>query len=158
MFRTSLLTLTLSLAACGIDPAVPALQDEAPLVTETPAPPPLRGELVNAAAPVRLPLVVENVQAHSLAAADGTQVHYLIGVMGCGISVIARGAATVQGGAFAIPLPPSLEVGEASLFFTLGETCDAETNLVYSVGATLPGSVDLSTLPEPEPFGCWMFD
>lgn len=158
MLRTSLLTLTLSLAACGIEPAVPSTQDEAPLVAETPAPPPLRGEWVNAAAPVRLPPVVENVQVHSLAAADGTQVHYLIGVLGCGISVIARGTAIVQGGGFAISLPPSLEVGEATLFFTLSETCDAETNLVYSVAATLPGSVDLSTLPEPESFGCWLFD
>ena len=157
MLRTSLFALTLSLAACGIDPTIPAVEDEAPLVAATPAPP-LRGEVLNAAAPLRLRPQLETVHVHSLSVPDGTQVKYVLGMMGCGISIAARGTATVQGGAFEIPFDPSFGTGDVSLFFTLAETCDPETSQVYEVPASLPGSVDLSTMPEASFIGCWLFD
>lgn len=159
MFRTSLLVAALSLAACGLDPAVPVVQEE-PLVAQLPeAPPPvLRGELLKASAPLRLRPELVNVQVHSLSAPDGTRVRYLLGMMGCGIWEVARGEASVQGGAFTIPADPSASMEGLSLYFQLGDTCDPETSQVFEVPASLPGSVDLSTLPAESFTGCWLFE
>lgn len=158
MFRRSLLLATLFLAACGLDPAVPAVQDEAPLVAQAPAVPLPRGELTNAAAPLRLRPELSTVQVHSLAAPDGAHVKYLLGMMGCGISVVASGTATVQGGAFSIPYDPARAESWVSLYFQLDETCDPETSQVFEVPATLPGTVDLSVLPDSSFTGCWLFE
>lgn len=156
MFRTTLL-LALSLAACGLEPTVPAVQ-EAPLVAQLPAVPPpiLRGEQLNAGAPVRLRPELASVQVHSLAAADGTHVKYLVGMMGCGISVVTRGTATVHGGAFTIPSDPSQGFEGMSLFLQFGERCDPESSQVFEV--PVASSIDLSTLPEESFVGCWLFD
>lgn len=165
MFRKSLFAVSLFLSACGIDPAVPAVQEEA-IVEATVAPaervqlteltPRLRlvGELVPA---------MDVVSVHSLAAPDGTQVRYLLGMLGCGISVVASGTASVQGGAFEVRYDPAMAAyGQLSLFLQIDEAgtgvCDPETSHVYEVPATLPGSVDLSTLPEQSFIGCWLFD
>lgn len=165
MLRTSLLAVTLSLTACGIDPVVPAVQEE-PLVAATPVTQPgtERLEFTQLTPRIRpvtqLQPALDLVSVHSLAAADGTEVRYLLGMMGCGISVVARGSATVQGGSFEIPYDSSLsEFGQMSLFFQVGGgACDPETSQVYEVATSLPGSVDLSTLPEQSFVGCWLFD
>ncbi|MDP1829448.1 MAG: hypothetical protein Q8L48_39645 [Archangium sp.] len=165
MLRTSLLAVTLSLTACGIDPAVPAVQ-EAPLAAATPTSRPGTERLEFTQLTPRLRPVtslqpaLDVVSVHSLAAADGTEVRYLLGMMGCGISVVARGSATVQGGAFEIPYDSTLsEFGQMSLFFQVGGgVCDPETSQVFEVATTLPGIVDLSTLPEQSFAGCWLFE
>jgi hypothetical protein len=104
---------------------------------------------------------MDTVNVHSLAVPDGTEVRYVLGMMGCGISVVAQGAATVHGGAFEIQYDPSLSefaFGGMSLFFQIGnEVCDPETTQVYEVPAELPGSVDLSVLPSESFAGCWLF-
>lgn len=156
MFRMSLLVV-LSLAACGLEPAVPAVQ-EASLAAQPPeAPPPiLWGAQPRAATPVRLRVELGSIEVHSLAAAEGTQVRYLVGTMGCGISVVSRGTATVHGGAFTILSDPSQDLEGASLFLQLGEHCDPETSQVYEVPAA--SSIDLSTLPASSFVGCWLFE
>lgn len=60
--------------------------------------------------------------------------------------------------AFAIPSDPSRSEGGVSLYFQLGDTCDPETSQVFEVPVSLPGSVDLSTLPETSFTGCWLFE
>ena len=165
MLRTSLLAISLVLTACGIDPVVPAV-GEAPLVAATPTPAghPERLEVTELTARLRpleqLQPIAQTVVVHSLAAPDGTQVRYLLGMVGCGISVAARGTATVQGGSFTIASDSALsELGSMSLYFTLGDAaCDPDATQVFEVPATLPGSVDLSTMPAQSFVGCWLFD
>ena len=103
MLRFSLLAVSLFFTACGVDPVVPAVQEVAlvPATASTAAPARLEvSELtprVHLLAQLRP--AMDTVTVHSLATPDGTQVRYLLGLMGCGISVVARGTATVQGGA-----------------------------------------------------------
>ena len=164
MLRTSLLAVSLVFTACGIDPAGPAV-GEAPLVAATQEVPAHAErlevtQLTARSRPEQLQPIADTVVVHSLAAPDGTQVRYLLGLMGCGISVVARGTATVQGGSFTIPYDASLSpFGSVSLFFTVGDgACDPEVTQVFEVPASLPGSVDLSTLPDQSFVGCWLFE
>lgn len=170
MFRTSLLIATLFLTACGIESAEPTVQVEPqPLTTELPAqqqPAEERLQITELTArlrPTQLTPILDVVSVHSLAVPDGTRVRYLLGMMGCGISVVSRGTVTVQGGAFDIQYDPALsEFGAMSLFFQIDElgtgACDPEASQVYEVAASLPGTVDLSTLPAQSFVGCWLFD
>lgn len=168
MLRKSLLAVSLFLSACGVDPAEPAVQEAAILEAQpSKAVPTERLELTELTPKLRLEdeLVpaMEVVSVHSLAVPDGTQVRYLLGMLGCGISVVASGTASAQGGAFEVPYDPGMAVyGQLSLFLQIDEegtgVCDPETSQVYEVQATLPGSVDLSTLPEQSFIGCWLFD
>jgi hypothetical protein len=168
MIRNTLLAVTLFLSACGLEAAVPAVGDEPqPLTTQLPDEAAVERPRLQALTPrlraEHLTPVMDVVSVHSLALADGTQVRYLLGMLGCGILVAAQGSATVQGGAFEIPYDPALaEFGQLSLFLqfdTLGTgVCDPETSQVYEVPATLPGAVDLSVLPEQSFIGCWLFD
>jgi hypothetical protein len=165
MLRTSLLAVALCFTACGIDPAVPAMA-EAPLIAAMPATAPHTERLeVTELTPRFRPLTqlrptTDTVVVHSLAAPDGTQVRYLLGMMGCGITVVARGTASVQGGSFTVPYESTLsQLGEMGLYFTLGDAaCDPQTSQVFEVSTSLPGTVDLSTLPEQSFAGCWLFD
>ena len=166
MLRSSLLTVSLFLTACGIDPAIPAVQAD-PLVAALPLTPAQTERLVVSELTPRLQLaqltaVVDRVSVHSLAVPDGTQVRYLLGMMGCGISVVGKGTATVQGGAFEIPYDPALSEFGVSLFFQIDQAgtglCDPETSQVFEVAVALPTSVDLSVLPEQSFIGCWLFE
>lgn len=163
MSRTSLLFVVLLFTGCGVERAAGAVED--PLVAAVPSAPAPTARLepheliAQSRALAQLRPMEETVQVHSLAVPDGTQVRYLLGMVGCGISVLARGTATVQGGAFVIPYDPEAAYSpSASLYFQLGEVCDPETSQVFEVGAQLPGAIDLSTLPEQSFAGCWLFD
>ncbi len=164
MFRTSLLAVSLFLAACGIESAEPALQEEAPLVAQQPASTTERmeiRELTPQVRPSQLVPLAGLINVHSLDVPDGTQVRYVLGMLGCGISVLGRGTATVQGGAFDISFEPDpAPFGGLSLFvqFDQAGTCDPETSTVYEVGVSESGTVDLSVLPENTFGGCWVFD
>jgi hypothetical protein len=167
MLRTTLLA-ALFLTACGMEAQLPRRAEEPqPLTHEVPHQPASERlqiqQLTPSLRPQELTPVMDVVSVHSLAAADGTQVRYLVGMMGCGISVVTRGIATVQGGAFEIQYDPSLsQFGQLSLFLQLDllgtGVCDPETSQVFEVPAQLPGSVDLSVLPAESFAGCWMFD
>ena len=171
MFRSSLLAVAVFFTACGVDADLPRRGDEsAPLTHQEPASQPPASERLEIrqlqpAQQLRpnfdevLP-ALDTVRVHSLNVPDGTQVRFLLGMMGCGISVVAQGAAAVHGGAFEIQYDPALsEYGQVSLFFQLGGgVCDPETTQVYEVAAQLPGSVDLSVLPAESFVGCWLFD
>ena len=166
MFRCSLLAVVVLLSGCGIEPAVPGV--ESPLVEQPPAAPlPTSALEVRELAPKtdllsRISAPAQVVNVHSLAAADGTRVRYLLGVLGCGISVFAKGTATVQGGAFTIQYDTTPFDGQASLFFQVDTegtgVCEPGTTPVFEVPAELPGSVDLSVMPQQSYAGCWLFD
>lgn len=165
MFRSSLLAVALFFTGCGMDSEVPRRGDETqPLTQQVPANQPASErlqiqQLRPRFQPQQLSPALDTVSVHSLAVPDGTQVRYLLGMMGCGISVVAQGSAAVHGGAFEIPYPAELsEFGQMSLFFQIGnEVCDPETTQVYEVAAELPGTVDLSVLPAESFAGCWLF-
>lgn len=169
MLRKSLLTVALFFTACGMDAELPRRGDETQPLThqlpqqQQPASERLQiQQLTPRLRPQELTPILDVVSVHSLAAADGTQVRYLLGMLGCGVSVVASGTATVHGGAFEIQYDPALsEYGQMSLFFqldTLGTgVCDPETTQVYEVAAQLPGAVDLSVLPAESFAGCWLF-
>ena len=164
MLRTSLLTVSLLLTACGIESPERALQGEAPLVAQQPTPSTERIEIRELTPQLRLSQIVPPgglVGVHSLDVPDGTQVRYLLGMMGCGISVLSRGTATVHGGAFDIAFEPDPEpFGGLSLFLQFDDigTCDPDTSTVYEVPVSELGTVDLSVLPEASIGGCWVFD
>lgn len=166
MFRTSLLAVSLFLAACGIEATEPALQEEASLIAQTPEPTPVpeRMEIRELTPGLRLSQIVPLaglVSVHSLAVPDGTQVRYVLGMMGCGIWVVGRGSATVHGGAFELAFEPDpAPFGGLSLFVQIdgATTCDPETSEVYEVPVSEAGGVDLSVLPENPFGGCWVFD
>ncbi|MDP2270657.1 MAG: hypothetical protein Q8K32_07965 [Archangium sp.] len=164
MFRTPLLTVSLLLTACGIESPEPALQEEAPLVAQQPAPTNERMEIRELTPQVRPSQIAPLgglIGVHSLDVPDGTQVRYVLGMLGCGISVVGRGTATVHGGAFDIAFEPDpAPFGGLSLFiqFDPAGTCDPETSTVYEVGVSESGTVDLSVLPENTFGGCWVFD
>ncbi len=165
MFRTSLLAVSMFLTACGIEAPEPALQGEAPLVAQPPAPTPVPElmeirELTPRLRPSQLAPMAGHVSVHSLNVPDGTQVRYLLGVMSCGISVLSSGSAIVHDGAFAIAFEPDeFSFGSPSLFIQVdgAAACDPETTQVYEVPVSEAGTVDLSVLPESTIGGCWVF-
>jgi hypothetical protein len=166
MFRSSLLVAALFVTGCGMEAQVPRRGEEPQELThqepttQQPASERLQiTQLTPSFLPQQLVPLMDTLSIHSMPVADGTQVRYLLGMMGCGISVVAQGSAQVRGGAFEIQYDPALsEFGQMSLFFQIGsEVCDPETTQVYEVPAQLPGSVDLSVLPAESFAGCWMF-
>ncbi len=169
MFRTSLLVVALFITGCGMEAQVPRRGEEPQELThqeptnQQPASERLRIQELPAVrpsfAPQELVPVMDTLSIHSMPVADGTEVRFVLGLMGCGISVVAQGSAQVRGGAFEIQYDPALsEFGQMSLFFQIGsEVCDPETTQVYEVPAQLPGSVDLSVLPTESFAGCWLF-
>lgn len=102
------------------------------------------------------------VRAHSLAVPDGTRVEFMLGLVGCGMMVVAQDTAVVQGGAFEIPYDPddAGHFGDVSLFFRVvpadGAACDEHTQVQLAPNVGLPGAADLSTA-EPTYAGCWLF-
>ena len=166
MIRSSLLVAALFVTGCGMEAQVPRRGEEPQELThQEPATQQPGNErlqitqLKPSFLPQNLAPVMDTVSVHSLNVPDGTEVRYVLGMMGCGISVVAQGAAAVHGGGFEIQYDPSLsEFGQVSLFFQIGtEVCDPETTQVYEVPAQLPGSVDLSVLPSESFAGCWLF-
>ena len=94
MFRTSLLAVSLFLTACGVESPEPAFQEEAPLVAQQPASTAERMEIRELTPQVRPSQLVplgDLISVHSLDVPDGTQVRYVLGMLGCGISVVGRG-------------------------------------------------------------------
>jgi hypothetical protein len=85
--------------------------------------------------------------------------------VGCGLYVVARGEATVQGGRFELPFDPQAAaewLGPVSLYLSFDAhadgTCDeADTFLEVSNVTPSPGlQVDASTA-QATYAGCWMF-
>lgn len=160
--RRSIVSFSLLLlAACGVGPESysPSTASEAPLTpsgvegaTLSLAPLPLQ----------RLRSDQPEVLVHSLAAPDGAEVHYLLGVMSCGLFIVAQGTATVHGGTFVVPYEAAAagNFEQVSLYFQVtapGERCQADEP-VLEVQTALPASIDLSVVPEPGYAGCWLFD
>jgi hypothetical protein len=98
------------------------------------------------------------VSAHSLAAPDGTQVEFMLGMVGCGILVVAQGTATVTGGAFEVPFDPAAAEGfqQLSLYFRVADGACDEQSQVFEAAAPLPGQVDLSQA-QATYADCWVF-
>lgn len=171
----SVVSLTLFLvafAACGVE-TTPVAEEQAPLVPAVEAPvqnTPARLTPTENVARLRASKLTQLTElqgprdvvvAHSLAAPDGTQVEFMMGMVGCGIMVIASGTATVTGGTFEIPYDPaSNEFGleATTLYFRVAGAgaCDDANPNVFEAAAPLPGSADLSQA-QPSYAGCWLF-
>lgn len=169
--RISSLLLMVLVAGCGredvpgvseqpLAPAQPAAMQPTGLVDD------LQFEVVEAPLPTfrsqsSLRAGQPVVSAHSLAVADGTQVQFMLGVVGCGMMVVAQGTASVQGGSFEIPFDPAAADGftTVSLYFRVvndeSPACD-ETAQVLEASVALPGTVDLSQAQQTYG-GCWLF-
>jgi hypothetical protein len=168
--RISSLLLMVLVAGCGredvpavaqqpLAPAQPAAREPTGLVDDLPF------EVVEARPTFRsqslLPAAQPEVRAHSLAVADGTQVEFMLGVVSCGMMVVAQGTASVHGGRFEIPFDDAAANGftTVSLYFRVvpegGAACD-ETAQVLEAEVALPGSVDLSQAQQTYG-GCWLF-
>lgn len=168
--RISSLLMVSLLAACGAED-VPAVVDEAPTQVEALQPTGLVDDLQLEIedAPHRsfrpqpsLRAGLPVVTAHSLDVPDGTRVEFMLGVVGCGMMVVARDTVVVQGGRFEIPFDPASADGfeNVSLYFRVvpaeNAVCD-ETAQVMEATVSLPGSVDLSQAQQTYG-GCWLFE
>lgn len=176
--RIAVSLAVLVFAGCGLEnETVPAAGDEqAPLQPALDAPTkkesvnegPLRLAPVNDVSRLRASKLGTLAQlqpqgdvviAHSLDVADGTEVTFMLGMVGCGIMVVASGTASVTNGTFEIPYDPANAFGmeSMSLYYRIGsEPCDEANPNVWEIGAPLPGAVDLSTA-QVTYGGCWMF-
>ncbi|MFO0600645.1 MAG: hypothetical protein U0228_35380 [Myxococcaceae bacterium] len=166
-FTTVLLAaLSFALCGCGVDAEPPAVaSDPAPLAPATPA-----AERIapRALAPIEqlrpetaLGLRPSDSKVHfTTSLAEGTQVQFLLGELGCGIMVVAQGTATVHGGGFDVPYDPDNAQGMSSttVFFRVatGATCDEASPAVFATQTSLPGVVDLDSA-QPTYAGCWLF-
>lgn len=182
LLRSIAVSLTvLAFAACGVE-TVPVADEPAQAPTQTPAPlipavdvQPQKGLNQPASiAPVdnvsrlrasklstlaQLQPQGDVVIAHSLDVPDGTEVTFMLGMVGCGIMVVASGTVSVTNGTFEIPYDPANAFGadSMSLYFRIGsDPCDETNPNVFEIGAPLPGSVDLSQA-QVTYGGCWMF-
>lgn len=171
MLRFFAVMLSLScFVGCGADPSFEpeVAEEEAPLQPVVTEPGPSAPQLAVRAPnrPVSLRGLqagpTATVQVHSLAVPDGTRVEFMLGLVGCGMMVVAQDTAVVHGGAFEIAYDPENvgHFGDVSLFFRVvpedGAACDEGTQVKMVHGVTLPGAADLSTA-EPTYAGCWLF-
>lgn len=110
-------------------------------------------------------LTTSALSVNGVAAADGQRVRYLLGVVSCGLFIVARGEATVQGGQFQLPFQPQSAaewLGPVSLYLSLDANADgacdeADTFLEVSNLTPSPGlQVDASGA-QATYAGCWMF-
>lgn len=136
------LSLMIVSSACGVEssePATPLEESAATLVPEASQP-------------------VNELVVHGLAGADEARVHWLLGIMSCGIFEVAHGDATLLGGSFSVPFESSsLPAVHLYVFVDVNGngTCEASVDSVREAEVSGPGRVDLSN---SEPLDCWVAD
>lgn len=189
MLRTTLVVL-LSFLGCGIESTELTLSEDPRLAPQPAAPQPaatrpeteqispqpisMRLDLPGVpslvvpdqhTAPVALSVPVVPIGVHSLAVPDGTQVRFMVGMMGCGVRMLSEGTAVAYEGSFDIALTPEdperpFFFGGLILFVQIGDvsSCDPATSEVYEVPVGEWGEVDLSGLSAITPAPCWAFD
>lgn len=132
-------------AVCG-----PAGEEEVEPLTPTLSPPRSEREQV---------LTITNLKVP-----DGTRVHFMLGLVGCGVMELGKGMAVVQGGRFELPFDPSQSyMGDRAVDLFIkqddSQTCDGNDE-VLRLGEVAPvaGSVVDASGAESTTMGCWLFE
>lgn len=106
-----------------------------------------------------------SLSVRQVAAADGTRVRYLLGMLSCGLFVVGEGEAVVQGGRFELPYDASALAGwggPVELYLGIDQdgngACD-ETDPLLEVSnvAPAPGLVVDASTGGPTYVSCWLF-
>lgn len=105
------------------------------------------------------------VSASGLSVSDGTTVHAVTAIVGCGYMVMSSGSATAQGGAAIVSLPAPKEDGYGTQVFLFADangngTCDSETEAVFQAelpSGTTSVSIDATATPAAS-WTCMLFN